>query len=49
MTDFDEMHTEFEEDDFLFCDKELHHYHHTQLEQNEGLYQHFSATKGFSS
>lgn len=34
MTDFDELHTKFEEDDFLFRDKELHHYHLTKLEQN---------------
>lgn len=42
MTDFEEMQCKFEEDDFVLRTKELHEYHLQQLEDNEGLFEHFS-------
>lgn len=49
MTDFEGMQCKFEEDDFVLRTKELHEYHLQQLEDNEGLYEHFSKEYGVTS
>lgn len=46
MADFDEMQTKFEEEEFVLRTKELHEYHLQQLEENEGLRNHFSKEYG---
>ena len=48
MTDFEEMQCKFE-DDFVLRTKKLHEYHLHQLEDNEGLYEHFSKEYGVTS
>lgn len=48
MTDFEEMQTKFEEDDFLLRCKDLHEYHLKNMEENEGLYKHFSKEYGIN-
>lgn len=45
MTDFD-VQTSFEEKDFMLRCKELHEYHLQQLQENEGLRNHFSKEFG---
>lgn len=46
MADFDDMQTKFVEEDFMLRSKELHEYHLQQLEENEGLRNHFSKEYG---
>jgi len=46
MADFDEIQTNFEERDFMLRSKEVHEYHLRQLEENEGLRNHFSKEYG---
>lgn len=46
MADFDHMQTKFVEEDFMLRSKELHEYHLQQLEENEGLRNHFSKEYG---
>ena len=48
MTDFGEMQSNFEEDNFLLRTKELHNYHLQQLEENEALNKHFSKEYGIT-
>ena len=48
MADFDEIQTNFEEKDFMLRSKELHEYHLWQLEENEGLQNHFSKEYGLN-
>ena len=48
MTDFGEMQSNLEEDNFLLRTKELHNYHLQQLEENEALHKHFSKEYGIT-